>query len=103
MVNHRGPEFRELINRVTARLKTPFATENDILILTASGTGAMEAVIVNHLSPGDRVLAVSIGSFGERFAKIAGTYGAEVDEAGRRMGTGRRSGRGGQRAALDGC
>jgi aspartate aminotransferase-like enzyme len=78
MVNHRGPEFRELITRVTKRLQTAFATENDLLILTASGTGAMESVIVNHLSPGDRVLAVSIGSFGDRFAKIASTYGAEV-------------------------
>src|SRR5688572_4453636 len=78
MVNHRGPEFRELIARVTSRLQTAFATENDILILTASGTGAMEAVVVNHLSPGDSVLAVSIGSFGERFAKIAKTYGADV-------------------------
>jgi len=78
MVNHRGPEFRELIVRVTDRLKTAFATESDILILTASGTGALEAVVVNHLSPGDRVLAVSIGSFGERFAKIATTYGADV-------------------------
>jgi aspartate aminotransferase-like enzyme len=78
MVNHRGPEFRELITRVTKRLQTAFATDNDLLILTASGTGAMEAVIVNHLSPGDRVLAVSIGSFGDRFAKIAGTYGADV-------------------------
>lgn len=78
MVNHRGPEFRELIMRVTERLKTAFATENDILILTASGTGALEAVVVNHLSPGDRVLAVSIGSFGDRFAKIATVYGADV-------------------------
>ncbi len=78
MVNHRGPEFRELITRVTERLKVPFATDNDILILTASGTGAMEAVVVNHLSPGDPVLAVSIGSFGERFTRIATTYGADV-------------------------
>jgi aspartate aminotransferase-like enzyme len=78
MVNHRGPEFRELITRVTGRLKTAFRTENDLLILTASGTGAMEAVIVNHLSAGDPVLAVSIGSFGDRFAKIATTYGADV-------------------------
>lgn len=78
MVNHRGPEFRELIGRVVGRLKTAFATDNDILILTASGTGALEAVVVNHLSPGDAVLAVSIGSFGDRFAKIATTYGADV-------------------------
>jgi aspartate aminotransferase-like enzyme len=78
MVNHRGPEFRELIGRVTQRLQAAFATDNDILILTASGTGAMEAVVVNHLSPGDPVLAVSIGSFGDRFAKIATAYGADV-------------------------
>ena len=78
MVNHRGPEFKELINRVTERLKTAFVTRNDILILTASGTGGLEAAIVNFLSPGDPVLAVSIGSFGDRFAKIAATYGADV-------------------------
>lgn len=78
MVNHRGPEFRELISRVSGRLQTAFATRNDILILTASGTGGLEAAIVNFLSPGDNVLAVSIGSFGDRFAKIATTYGAAV-------------------------
>ena len=78
MVNHRGPEFKDLINRVTARLQAAFVTRNDILILTASGTGGLEAAIVNFLSPGDAVLAVSIGSFGDRFAKIATTYGADV-------------------------
>jgi len=78
MVNHRGPEFKELINRVTARLQTAFVTRNDILILTASGTGGLEAAIVNFLSPGDPVLGVSMGSFGDRFAKIASTYGADV-------------------------
>ena len=78
MVNHRGPEFRELISRVTERLKTAFETRNDILILTASGTGGLEAAIVNFVSPADAVLAVSIGSFGDRFAKIATTYGADV-------------------------
>jgi aspartate aminotransferase-like enzyme len=78
MVNHRGPEFRELITRVTGRLQDAFKTRNDILILTCSGTGALEAAVVNFLSPGDAVLAVSIGSFGNRFAKIATTYGADV-------------------------
>ena len=78
MVNHRGPEFRDLIMRVTKRMQRAFRTSNDLLILTCSGTGAMEAVVVNHLSPGDPVLAVSIGSFGDRFAKIASTYGADV-------------------------
>ncbi len=78
MINHRGPEFAELIGRVTARLKTFFQTTNDLILLTASGTGALEAAIVNTLSPGDRILAVSVGVFGDRFAEIARAYGAEV-------------------------
>jgi aspartate aminotransferase-like enzyme len=78
MVNHRGPEFKELITRVSGRLQAAFATRNELLILTCSGTGALEAAVVNFLSPGDPVLAVSIGSFGNRFAKIAATYGADV-------------------------
>ena len=78
MINHRGPEFRALINRVTEGLKRAFKTDNDLFILTASGTGGLEAAIVNHLSPGDPVLAVSIGSFGDRFGDIAQRYGASV-------------------------
>ena len=78
MINHRGPEFAELIARVTRRLKPFFQTTNDLLLLTASGTGALEAAVVNTLSPGDRVLSVSIGVFGDRFAEIARVYGAEV-------------------------
>src|SRR5579884_1823637 len=78
MINHRGPEFAELIGRVTARLKVFFQTTNDLILLTASGTGAMEAAIVNTLSPGDRVLAISIGVFGDRFAEIARVFGADV-------------------------
>lgn len=78
MIDHRGPEFAEVLNRVSHRLKTFFQTENDVLILTTSGTGGMEAAIVNTLSPGDRVLSISIGAFGDRFASIAETYGADV-------------------------
>jgi len=78
MVNHRGREFAALISRVAERLKDFYLTSNDILILSASGTGGLEAAVVNTLSPGDKVLSVSIGSFGERFAAIADTYGAEV-------------------------
>jgi aspartate aminotransferase-like enzyme len=78
MVNHRGPEFRALLERLTSGLKRGFRTDNDVLILSASGTGGLEAAIVNHLSPGDPVLAVSIGAFGDRFAKIAERYGADV-------------------------
>jgi len=78
MINHRGPEFGEIVRDVTANLRAFFQTRNDLLILTASGSGGMEAAIVNTLSPGDKVLAVSIGVFGERFARIAGIYGADV-------------------------
>ena len=78
MINHRGPEFKDLIFRVTSNLQRAFETKNDVLILTASGTAALEAAIVNTLSPGDKVLAVVVGVFGERFAQIAEAYGAEV-------------------------
>jgi aspartate aminotransferase-like enzyme len=78
MINHRGPEFRALITRVTERLQRAFRTNTDLFILTASGTGGLEAAIVNHLSPGDPVLAVSIGSFGDRFGDIAQRYDAAV-------------------------
>jgi aspartate aminotransferase-like enzyme len=78
MINHRGPEFVELITRVTEQLKQVFMTQNDLYILTASGTGALEASVVNTLSPGDKVLAATAGAFGTRFTEIATTYGADV-------------------------
>ena len=78
MVNHRGPEFKELLGRVTTSMKKGFRTEADVLILTSSGTGALEAAVVNTMSPGDSVLSVNIGVFGDRFAKIARAYGADV-------------------------
>jgi aspartate aminotransferase-like enzyme len=78
MVNHRGPEFKKLLYRLSRDLRTPFGTDGEILILTASGTGGLEAAIVTFLSPGDHVLSVSIGVFGDRLASIATTYGADV-------------------------
>jgi aspartate aminotransferase-like enzyme len=78
MINHRGPEFAKILNNVTAKLKQLFQTKNDLFLLTGSGTGGLEAAVVNTLSPGDRVLSVSIGVFGERFAAIAKQFGAEV-------------------------
>ncbi|MCS7206500.1 MAG: alanine--glyoxylate aminotransferase family protein [Dehalococcoidia bacterium] len=78
MINHRGPEFKDLITRIHQRLQQVFQTTNDVLIFTASGTGAMEACLVNTLSPGDQVLCVSIGEFGERFIQIAEAYGMQV-------------------------
>jgi len=78
MINHRGPEFQEILLRVTENLKKVFMTQNRMHILSASGTGSMEAAVVNTLSPGDKVLAVSMGFFGDRFSDVAETYGAEV-------------------------
>jgi aspartate aminotransferase-like enzyme len=79
MINHRGAEFRALFARITSGLQRAMRTENDVCILTASGTGGLEAAIVNHCSPGDPILAVSVGAFGNRFAKIATAYGAAVN------------------------
>ena len=76
MINHRGPEFDELIRKTTEQLKQVFLTKNDVLILTASGTGALEAALVNTLSPGDKVLSPSAGSFGDRFIDMAEAFGA---------------------------
>lgn len=78
MINHRGQEFTALIRKITEQLKRCFQTKGDVLILTGSGTAGMEAAIVNTLSPGDKVLAVTIGAFGDRFADIAQRYGADV-------------------------
>ncbi|MBC8429370.1 MAG: alanine--glyoxylate aminotransferase family protein, partial [Dehalococcoidia bacterium] len=78
MINHRGDEFGQILSGVTEKLKQVFQTVNDVFLLTSSGTGGLEAAIVNTLSPGDKVLSVSIGVFGERFATIAEQFGAEV-------------------------
>ncbi len=78
MINHRGPEFVQALNEVTAKLKQIFQTKGDVLVLTGAGTGGLEAAIVNTLSPGDKVLSTSIGVFGDRFTKIAQQFGAEI-------------------------
>lgn len=78
MINHRGPEYKEMLYRVTGRLKEVFQTGGDVYILTASGTGAMEAAVTNTMSPGERALCVSVGAFGDRFGQIAKIFGAEV-------------------------
>ena len=79
MINHRGPEFAAMLGRIQAGMKPYFGTSGDIAVLSCAGTGGLETAVVNVLSPGDRVLGVSIGSFGDRFAKIAEVYGASVD------------------------
>ncbi len=78
MINHRGPEFAAMLGRILEGMKPYFGTASDVAMITTAGSGGLEAAIVNTLSPGDHVLGVSIGSFGDRFAKIAGVYGADV-------------------------
>jgi aspartate aminotransferase-like enzyme len=78
MINHRGPEFRALLPELEAGLRWAFQTENDMLIFPASGTGGLESAVANVVSPGERVLVVTIGAFGDRFADLAQAFGADV-------------------------
>ena len=78
-IHHRTAEFRAMYTRVLAQLKDFFGTRNDVLILSSSGTGAMEAAVSNLTSPGDRVLVLTAGKFGERWSGIAKAFGCEVD------------------------
>ncbi|MCL6612994.1 MAG: alanine--glyoxylate aminotransferase family protein [Peptococcaceae bacterium] len=80
MIGHRTDDFAAMHKRIVERLQVVFQTKNDIFVITNSGTGGMEAAVANTVSPGDRVLALVTGNFGERFAKIAREYGADVDE-----------------------
>ncbi len=78
-VGHRSSEFSAILKEVYEDLKDIFQTKNDVFVLTASGTGAMEAALANLLNPGDKVLSLVIGNFGERWAKIAESRGAVVE------------------------
>ena len=78
MVDHRGPEFAAVLGEITAGAKRVFKTSSDLLLLTSSGTGGLESAVANLVSPGDEVIAALSGNFGERFAALASTYGADV-------------------------
>ena len=78
ILTHRSTEFSDLLRGVASELQHVFQTENDVLVLTASGSGAMEAAVVNLLSPGDRVLAISGGKFGGRWVELCATYGIDA-------------------------
>ena len=80
LINHRGPEFRELLLEVTEGVKQVYQTNQNLLIYPSSGSGGLEAAVVNFISPGDKVLAISIGAFGDRFATIAEKFGARVEK-----------------------
>ncbi len=79
MTNHRGPVFGAIMREVLDGLREVFQTRNEILTFVSSGTGGLEASIVNLFSPGDRILSISNGSFCERWAEMAERYGARVD------------------------
>lgn len=78
MIHHRTPEFDKILKKVLAGIKGVFQTTQDVYLLTSTGSGGMEALLVNVLSPGDKVIAINSGKFGERWAEMAKAYGAEV-------------------------
>lgn len=80
MIHHRTPQFSAIFAEVKKDLKYVFQTEEEVIILASSGTGAMEATITNLFSKGDKVIFVNGGKFGERWGKIASTYGLETIE-----------------------
>jgi aspartate aminotransferase-like enzyme len=79
VIHHRGPDFKRVYKQVLERLPQIFRTENDVLLYTASGTGVLESAVANLCSPGDRVVVVSSGYFGERWAEMTEIYGCELD------------------------
>jgi len=78
-IHHRTPEFRALFQRVLGQLKVFVGTQNDVLLLASSGTGAMEAAVSNLTSPGDKVLVLTAGKFGERWVGLAKAFGCQVE------------------------
>lgn len=80
LIHHRTKEFRNIFKELNENLKYIFQTQSNVLTLSSSGTGALESAIVNLFSAGDKVIAISIGVFGDRFAKIAEVFGLKVDK-----------------------
>ena len=86
VVHHRGPDFARTYDRVLGRLKEVFRTDDDVLLFTASGTGAFESAVANLVDPGERHLVVSAGNFGERWAELVAAYGCELVHLRARLG-----------------
>jgi aspartate aminotransferase-like enzyme len=80
ILHHRSSDFRKILERCLVRLQQVYRTERDVLLYTASGTGGMESAVSNLTRPGDRVVVVSAGHFGERWAEMARNFGCVVDE-----------------------
>ena len=78
-MGHRSSEFAKVLESVYSDLKYVFQTKNDVIVYTSSGTGAMDAALSNLINPGDKVLSLVIGNFGQRWAKIAKALGADVE------------------------
>jgi aspartate aminotransferase-like enzyme len=79
MMSHRSGPFKKKMLTLTEKLKTLLQTKNDVVILTSSGTGGMEATVANCFAKGDKVLICNIGNFGKRWVKLAKTYGLEPE------------------------
>src|SRR6202522_2471275 len=77
--HRRTADFRALFQRVLADMKEFIGTKNDVLVLACSGTGVMEASVSNLTSPGDKVLVLTAGKFGERWTGLAKAFGCEPD------------------------
>ncbi|MDO5089651.1 MAG: alanine--glyoxylate aminotransferase family protein [Leptotrichiaceae bacterium] len=88
IIHHRTPEFRKILKESNENLKKIFKTKNDICIITASGTGGMEASVVNFFSKGEKVIVINTGYFGERYKKICEIYGLNVIELAYEFGEG---------------
>jgi len=86
-IHHRTPEFRALFAKVIEQLKIFVGTKNDVLLLSSSGTGAMEASVSNLTSPGDKVLVLTAGKFGERWVDLVKAFGCAVDVLEKPYGT----------------
>jgi aspartate aminotransferase-like enzyme len=78
VIHHRSPDFKSVFEEADARLRQVFGTKNDVLLFTASGTGAFESAFVNLLSPGEKALVVSHGEFGSRWQKLGAALGVDV-------------------------
>ena len=79
MIDHRGPEFKVLLESIASKLKPVFGTSGDVVVLGSSGTGGLEAAMTNMFGPGEKVLCCPVGVFGDRFAEIARTWGVDVE------------------------
>lgn len=87
MFGHRTRDFQDMYRDIVAKLRQVFQTKNEVFVITSSGTGGMESAVANTVSPGDKVLTLVGGKFGERWTELATAYGAEVVEVNFTWGT----------------